>query len=432
MTLSELGELKKVHFIGIGGIGVSAIARKMLLEGTKVAGSDQSESPITEELKKLGAEVYIGHRAGNLADDADLVVYTIAIPDTNSELVKAKELGIRTHTYPEMLGAISAEHFTVAISGTHGKTTTTAMLGKVARDAKLDPTVIVGSIMKDAQSNLIVGQGKYLIAEACEYRRSFLNLFPKVLVITNIDAAHLDYYKDLADVQKAFSELVAKMGKEGVLVCNPNDPHVAPVAEKAECLVVDYTKVDPHFTLKVPGEHNIKNAQAATAAAGVIGVSEGAIRSSLAEFSGTWRRLEDKGLTKEGAHLYDDYAHEPEEVAASLSAIRGLYPDKKITVVFRPHLYSRTKTLLREFGMSFKDADEILVTDIYAAREPLDPSIHARDVVAEIGKHKSGATYVENFVYAETYLRDRLKPEEVVITMGAGDIYELAEKLAQK
>ena len=421
---------KKIHFIGIGGIGVSAIARKMFLEGHKVTGSDMHESPITEELKRLGVEVYVGHRGGNLADDTELVVHTIAIPESNVELAKARERGIETRTYPEMLGRISRDLYTLAISGTHGKTTTTAMLGKIVRDARLDPTVIVGSIMKDVNSNLVVGKGKHLIAEACEYRRSFLNLSPKVVVITNIDAAHLDYYRDLADVQKAFTELVAKIPSDGYLVCDPNDPHVTPVAETALCTVVDYSLVAMPLHLKVPGEHNRKNARAAAAAARVLGIADGDIKQSLENFSGTWRRLEHKGETREGATLYDDYAHEPEEVAASLAALRERHGNEvNLHVVFRPHLYSRTKTLLHEFGPSFRKASHVYVTDIYAAREELDPTIHSLDLTAAINRISRNAEYIATFDEVEKALGIKLAKGDVVVTMGAGDIYELAEKL---
>ncbi len=420
----------RVHFIGIGGIGVSAIARKLFLAGSKVAGSDMYASPVTDELKRLGIEIYVGHRPGNLADGTDLVVHTIAIPETNVELAKARSLNIPTRTYPEMLGELSRTLETVAVSGTHGKTTTTAMLGKIVRDAKLDPTVIVGSIMKDVGSNLVVGEGKQLIVEACEYRRSFLNLHPQMVIITNIDAAHLDYYSDLADVQKAFSELVAKIPKDGYLICDPGDTHVAPIARLAECTVVDYMQVEMSLHLKVPGEHNRKNARAAAAAARAMGIADGDIKQSLENFSGTWRRLEYKGLTREGAHLYDDYAHEPQEVRASLEALREVYgPAANLVVVFRPHLYSRTKTLLHEFGPSFARASRVFVNDIYAARESFDPTIHARNLVSCINEESGNAEYVATFDEVEQILPGHLNRGDIVVTMGAGDIYELAEKL---
>lgn len=393
----ELHTIKKIHFIGIGGIGVSAIARMFLSEGKEVSGSDRSKSVITDELEKLGATIYEGHAKGNVPEDCDLVVYTIAVGDDNPERgVCDNEL-----TYPEVLGLISKDKFTIAVSGTHGKTTTTAMIAKIMIDAGLNPTVIVGSLLKDVKSNFVAGDSKYLVVEACEYRRSFLNLHPTILVITNIEADHLDYYKDLDDIKSAFEEMKAKVQDGGVII-----------TEK------EYSEAPHDFQLQAPGEHNIKNAQAAYMVGRELDIPEEAVRKSLAEFSGTWRRFDFLGKTKEGVLVYDDYAHHPDEVRATLKGFREKYPDKKILVIFQPHLYSRTKLLLNEFAKSFSDADRIIITPIYAAREEKDESI-SHTMLANM----SGAEAVDRFDEID------IGDAEVVVVMGAGDIRKVGEDL---
>ncbi len=399
----------KVHFIGIGGIGVSAIARMMLAAGQTVTGSDQSESLVTEELAKLGATIFGHHHADNVSADVDLVVYTIALAVDNPELIKAKSLDVPVLSYPEMLGRISADKYTIAVAGTHGKTTTTAMLAQIFIAAGLDPTVIVGSLFKDSQSNFIAGKSKYLIVEACEYRRSFLNLNPKILVITNIDNDHLDYYKNLADIQSAFAELAAKVPADGRVITE-----------------TEYRQVPLPIELPMPGEHNQRNAQAAIAAAKAVGIDEGLARRALAKFSGTWRRFEYKGETKTGAKVYDDYAHHPTEIAATLAGARAVFPDKKITIVFQPHLYSRTKLLFDDFTKSFSGADEVIILPIYAAREPADPSITSERLAKAIG-----GRYLPSLAEAATYLTAHTGPTDLVVIMGAGDISRLADSLLQ-
>lgn len=431
--MEAIRQAQHVHFIGIGGIGVSAIARMMLLEKKKVTGSDMAASPVTSELKKAGAKVMIGHKASQV-DAADLVIYTVAISQDNPELKRARARGIPVMSYPQMLGLISAGKRTVAIAGTHGKTTTTAMIGKILSDSVYDPTIIVGSILKDRKTNLVVGKSDYLVVEADEYRRSFLNINPSIIVITNIDVDHLDYYKDLADIQHAFSEFVAKLPQDGVLVCNPQDPNVRPIALRAKCQVVDYTKANDSkpFALSVPGEHNQKNAHAAFAASEVLGARPSSIRTSLENFAGTWRRIEQKGTAKSGAIVYDDYAHGPAEVQASLAALRGLYPEKGIVVLFMPHLYSRTKLLMNDFAKSFGDADAVLVLDIYAAREKKDPEVHSKQLVDALVKEGVKAEYMKDKALAKKELLSGTDGDWVIVTMGAGDVYTVADDLVAR
>ena len=448
----DLDKIKKIHFIGIGGIGVSAIARMFLDKGVEVSGSDAEESQITKELEEKGARIFCEHNADNLADDTDLVVYTVAIDKDNPEFLKAKDLGIEMRTYSQMLGIISEGYYTVAVSGTHGKTTTTAMIAKVAVDAELDPTVIVGSLLKDSGSNLIIGNNSFssrshlsllrsarndllpkplFIVEACEYKRSFLDLNPNILVITNIEEDHLDYYKDLADIQSAFRKLVEKLGENDFVVCNPNDPKVAPVLKDAKCKIIDYLCGRPTSTLelKVAGEYNMQNAKAAFAVAEILKVEENKILKALSEFEGVWRRFEYKGQVESGAQVYDDYAHHPTEICATLRAMREKFPNQQIITVFQPHLYSRTKLLFGDIAKSFSNTDKVLLTPIYAAREKNDPSINSEILANEINKNGLNAQAFESFDEIKQYLRDNTQKDDIILTMGAGDVYKIGENL---
>lgn len=432
MSAEDLKNIKSVYFVGIGGIGISAIARMMMLEGKKVAGSDLASSIVTKELLKMGAKVYAGHKAENLKGEIDLLVYTIAVPPTNPELVEAKKRGIPMLTYPEMLGLISSVKQTIAVAGTHGKTTTTAMVAKIFMEAKLDPTVIVGSLLTGEKSNFIAGKGEYLIAEACEYRRSFLNLNPKMVVITNIDNDHLDYYKDIKDIQSAFIALVKKIPKDGFLVCNPKGKNMAPVVRGAKCRVIDYEKITKAIKLKLAGAHNQRNAKAALSVAEAVGLKKTVAEKALAQFAGTWRRFEFKGKTQTGAAVYDDYAHHPTEIKATLAGAREFFgKKKKIIAVFQPHLFSRTKLLIKDFAKSFDDADLVIVTDIYAAREVGDGTVSSQDLAYLLNKKNKPIYYLNNFKEIEKFLRDHTGRNEVVITIGAGDVYKIGEALVK-
>ena len=425
----DLSKIKKAHFTGIGGVGVSAIARMMLAEGKIVSGSDVSDSAIIDELRKLGAKIFIGHSADNVANDVDLLVYTPAVTADNLELKKAAKLDIPTLSYPEMLGLISKDKYTIAVSGAHGKTTTTAMIAKILIDAGLDPTVIVGSLLKDQGSNFVAGKSEYFVVEACEYKKSFLNLNPKIIVITNIDNDHLDYYGNLENIKKAFGEFAAKLPKEGYLVCDPNDENLKDIIKEAKFKIIDYTKVNNNFNLKIPGEHNIKNAQAAIVAAEILGVDSKKAENSLESFEGTWRRFEFKGETKNGVLVYDDYGHHPTEIKATLKGAREFFGGKKIWCVFQPHLYSRTKLLFGDFGKSFSDADEIILADIYAAREPKDEGINSKMLAEEITKNGGKARYMKSFEKITGFLAENAKKGDVIITMGAGDVFKIGENL---
>ncbi|MDO8493184.1 MAG: Mur ligase domain-containing protein [bacterium] len=427
----DLSNIKKVHFVGIGGIGISAVARMMLLEGKRVTGSDNSSSPVTEELSKMGAEIFVGHDVDNITSDIDLVAYTIAVADSNPELIRARELGITMMSYPEILNEVSKNYFTIAICGTHGKTTTTAMLAKILMDAGLEPTVIVGSFLHEGKTNFVVGKSKILVLEADEYRRTFLQITPRMIVINNIDLDHLDYYKDMADIQSAFRSFGEKLGEEDYMICNTDGENMPEVYVGLNCKVLNY-KGPPAGgeapKLIVPGEHNRDNARAAITAAIALGVEEDVARKSLETFAGTWRRLEKKGSTPSGAVIYDDYAHNPGKIRSAIAGLRELYPEKKINVVFMPHLYSRTKILLKELAESLSSADKVFVTDIYAAREALDPTIHARHLIEAINS-KGGAEYLDDYEEILNRLKRELGPADLLVTVGAGDIYKFGEKL---
>jgi len=423
----KLEDVRSVHCIGIGGVGVSAIARMLARMGKRVTGSDSSRSPITAALVREGIRVHAGHRMSYI-EKPDLVVYTKAVPDTNPELVAARRKKIPCLSYAEMLGVVSHEKFTIAVSGAHGKTTTTAMVGKLLRDAKLDPTVIVGGIMVNTRSNFVAGRSKYLIVEACEYKKSFLDIHPSVIIITNIDNDHLDYYKNIKNIERAFRAFVGKLGKDGMVVCDPKAPHLREVIRGTKVKVVDYMKSPKLKDLKVIGDHNIRNAQVAHAVGKLLGISDATVRKSIRSFRGVGRRFEYKGLFR-GARFYDDYAHHPTEIRAALRAAREHFgPKRRIWVVFQPHLYSRTKLLMREFATAFDDADHVLLADIYAARERDDGMVHARDL-ATVMAARTDASYLGDFKKIATELRRSIRPRDVVITMGAGEAYRVFDLL---
>src|SRR3989344_1803329 len=414
----DFSKIKTVHFIGIGGIGISAIARMFLLEGKRVSGSDIAENEVTKELERLGALIAYNQGAENVPADCELVIYTIAVPPENPEFAEAKRREIPMLSYPEALGIISKEKYTIAVSGTHGKTTTTAMIARILMDAGLDPTVIVGSFLIDAKgerTNFIAGKSKYLVVEACEYRRSFLNLSPKILVVTNIDADHLDYYKDLDDIKNAFAALAEKVPKDGVVIDNfeafslPND-----------------------FKLKIPGKHNISNAKAALAVARALRIDETVALKALADFSGTWRRFEYRGKAKNDALVYDDYGHHPHEIEATLQGARELFPTQKITVVFQPHLYSRTKDHLKDFGKCFARADAVILLPIYPAREKDPGDINSQMVAEEIKKNGKDAHLVATFVEAAALAEKLSYSDSIIITLGAGETNRVADILVAK
>ncbi len=445
-------EGKKVHFIGIGGIGMSALAQMLAHDGAVVTGSDREAGPVTEMLEGKGIKVFIGQKAENVPTDADVVVYSDAVPADNPERARATELHISQLSYFEMLGTVSEGKRTVAVAGTHGKTTTTGMLAKILRDAGAEPTVIVGSIVKDFGSNYLAGKlmsdiscptsnvghdmsDMLFVVEACEYRDHLLELSPQVLVLTNVEWDHTDYFPSLGALQETFRKAISKVPEDGVIITNPHDKNIAPLLASARARVVDYTEMGKSglpavaYDLKLPGEFNQSNARAAAAATRALlpGISGAALATSLADFHGTWRRFEYKGKSANGADVYDDYAHHPTAVRATLEALRAK-TSGTVFVAFHPHLYSRTRDLLDEFATSFGSADKVFAAPVYAAREDDDGSVSSEMLAEHIRANGVDAIALDSFDAIEHALAEA-GPGDAVMTMGAGDIYKVADAL---
>lgn len=419
---------RHIHMVGIGGIGMSALAQLLHTRGIAVTGSDREESPTTRLLEEKGVRVMIGHSA-TTPRGTELLVYSDAVQADNAERQDAREKKIPQRSYFELLGEISRTTRTIAIAGTHGKTTTTGMVAKILADAGEQPTAIIGSIVRDFESNFLPGRDDLFLVEACEYRDHLLELAPEILVITNIELDHTDFFPSLSALQSTFRAAVEKVPEHGVIICNPEDPAVSAVLKNAKARIVDYTQKAIGSLLLV-GEFNRENARAALAAAQAAAplLSQEAAVKSLAEFRGSWRRFEYKGETPQGALVYDDYAHHPTAVAKTIAGAREKFPDKKIVVAFHPHLYSRTKSFLKEFAAALAHADKAVVAPIYAAREADDPSV-SNHILAEAAGDKAMALDSFDAIRAEL-----LKEGEgsVVITMGAGDIYKVAEQITEE
>lgn len=408
---------------------MSALARFFLHEGKVVSGSDRTPSLITAALEQEGATIFTTQEAGNISPDIELIVYTEAMSQEHEEMVAARALGVPMVNYFEALGAVANDYYLIAVAGAHGKTTTTAMVVDIFEAAGLDPTAIVGSLRAKTGSNFRAGKSKYAVVEACEYKRDFLHLEPNVLVITNIDYEHVDYYKDLADVQSAFRALAKKVPEDGVVVANIADPHVAPVVAGLSCRVVDYRGyLDLLVPLRQPGLHNRQNAAAASAAAQAVGVSAAVCAAALADFSGTWRRFEYKGEVN-GAPVYDDYAHHPKEVAAAIAGARELYPDKKLLLVFQSHTYSRTHELFADFVAALGQADQIVMLPIYAAREVNESGVSAEQLAAALVSAGTNALVVPDTAAAVAQVMAVAAPDTVIVVMGAGSVTEVAGRL---
>jgi len=431
----------KIHFIGIGGIGVSALARYYLAKGYKVSGSDLVSSEITKALEKLGAKVFIGkHKAENLPKDTDLVVYSPAVEEKNPELKKARKLKIKCQSYPEALGELTKNHYTIAVCGSHGKSTVAAMIGLILTKAKLDPTVILGTKLKEfGDSNCRVGKSEYLVIEADEYKESFLNYWPKIIVLLNVEYDHPDYFKNLRHYILAYKKFVSHLPKDGILIANKDDKNISKLKSQISKLHLktkNYSLKQPEVKklrkiLKVPGEFNVSNTLAALKVARILKIPDKIYFKVLFQFRGTWRRFDEKTvkLNAKSCTLINDYGHHPTQVKVTLKAAREKYKNKKIWCIFQPHQYQRTYYLFDDFVKVFKEhpVDKVIITDIYtvAGRESKEimRKVNTQKLVEAINK--------ENVIYLPKgkiigYLKKNLKGGEVVIIMGAGDIYNLA------
>ncbi len=439
-----------IFFIGIGGISMSGLAELMLNNKVRVSGSDENNSDLIQKLQNDGAKIYIGHKKENITDDIDLLVYTSAIRDDNEELLRAKELGIKIQCRAEFLGNIMKEHNnSIAVSGTHGKTTTTGMLSSILINSTLDPTIFLGGELDVIGGNIKIGKGDLLLTEACEYKRNFLNFFPTISIILNIDEDHLDYYKDINDINNAFVEFANKLPNDGLLIINDKNKHLfkdinARVITFGLVSTADIyaTNIEylpfPKFTavynnekfdieLSVFGEHNVLNSLSAIVTAIELGIDIDTIKRGLKQFTGTKRRYELKGV-KDGITIIDDYAHHPEEIKANLISTRKITSGKVITI-FQPHTFTRTKALLEQFAKVFELTNEIIIVDIYASREKDTGLVNSKELVEATKKYNANAFYAENFENAASLALKKANSGDIIITMGAGNVNEIAKIL---
>ena len=457
----NLRNFRHIHCIGIGGIGLSAIAEIFLTRGYRVTGSDMKESDITDKLVRRGAAVYLGHRAENIAG-ADLVVYSTAVAQDNPEIVAAMESGIPIASRAEVLGALMKEYeHSIAIAGTHGKTTTTSMVSLILENYGLDPTILVGGNLLEINGNVKVGSGGYFVTEACEYMDSFLYLKPQIEIILNIDSDHLDYFKDIEHIASSFDRFAKLVPEDGTVIAFAANPFVNSIIDDLKSRVItfgfnencSYYATDIEFNssgmpsfqvhhggetlctmqLAIPGEHNIANALSAFACGHSLGVPVESIVSTLESYTGTQRRFDVVGVTRNGVTIVDDYAHHPTEIKATLNAARNV-PHNELWCLFQPHTYTRTLALFDEFAESFDAADKIVMAEIYAAREKNVYRISSKELVNEIKRVRpdKDAYYFSNFEEIASFVINNARSGDLVITMGAGDIYKVAELILEK
>lgn len=448
-----------VHFIGIGGISMSGLAEILLKEGFPVSGSDSHASALTEHLERAGARICIGQAASNIPEDCKLVVYTAAIHPDNPEYREAKRRGVPMLSRAELLGQLMRNYQTsIAVAGTHGKTTTTSMIASILLEEDADPTISVGGILPSIGGNIRVGGSEMFLTEACEYTNSFLHFFPTIGIILNIEEDHMDFFKDLNDIRRSFRRFAELLPVEGLLIINSDIPNYEEITEGLTCRVVtfgsspdaDYRaentaydtfghpsfdlirKIEkdgrrPRFSLKVPGEHNVCNALASIALADALRIPEAAVEKGLLSFTGTDRRFQYKGEVN-GVTIIDDYAHHPTEIRATLHAAAH-YPHRELWCVFQPHTYSRTKAFLKEFAEALSLADHVVLADIYAARETDTLGISSRDLERELAALGADVYYFPTFAEIEKFLSEKCMHGDMCITMGAGDVINIGEDL---
>lgn len=465
-----------IHFIGIGGSSMSGIAEIALHRGYRVSGSDRSSSVSTDRLKKLGAEIHIGHNENNLSEDCKLVVYTLAISEDNPEFVKALDKKIPVIERGVFLGALSREYpCSVAISGTHGKTTTTSMVASVMIAGGMDPNIHVGGIIQTLGTNVRTGHGDVFVTEACEYHANFLNLSPQICLILNIEAEHLDFYKDLEDIKNTFAALAKKIPSTGWLILCSDDPDTLDIAKCAYCNIATFGINKPnhpilnangkmssyhygvaeitenahhndcviddgyefsiyknnellaHTKLHVPGKHNMLNALATAAVADISGCPSDGIAEGLKQFRGAGRRYELVGKVN-GAFIIDDYAHHPTEIKATLEAAHTT-TSGKIWSVFQPHTYSRALNFKNDFCEVFQNSDYVIVTDIYAAREPFTDEISGEILARMFTENGIDAQHISSFEDIAKYLKENVRKDDTILLLGAGTVNQIAKLL---
>ncbi len=448
-----------IHFIGIGGISMSGLAEILLDRDFTISGSDRARTDLTAHLENKGALIFYGQKAENIPENCDVVVYTAAIHPDNPEFEAAVNRKLPLLTRAELLGELMNNYkYSIAVSGTHGKTTTTSMISHVLMAASDDPTISVGGILPAINGNIRIGASQYFLTEACEYTNSFLSLRPYVGIILNVEPDHLDFFKNIENIRASFKKFANLISANGALVINADIDHVEDICDGLKCKVytysiknsADYTATDikfdeyahPSFTalykgneigrfsLKVPGEHNISNALACIAASQVFGIDYEHISSGLSSFTGTDRRFQVKGKIN-GATLIDDYAHHPTEIRATLTAAKN-YPHKKIICIFQPHTYSRTVAFLDEFAKALCLADEVILADIYSAREQNTFGVSSGDIASRICALGTPSEFIPTFDEIEKTVLPKLEEGDVLITMGAGDVYKIGDHLLEE
>ena len=453
---NDIQRVSSAHFIGIGGAGMSGIALVLHERGCKVTGSDLKESRYVRELEKAGISVHVGHRASTIDEVApEVVVTSSAIPETNPEVIRARELGIPVWPRAKMLSYLSVDATTVAVAGTHGKTTTSSMVATMLDHLGKDPSFLIGGIVEEYGTNGRNGKGGYFVCEADESDGSFLYLNPDVVVVTNIEADHLDHYGTLENIEKTFCKFMDLVGEKGTVIINGDNPHYVELARSTGRHVVTYGfdescdyvcrpedthhKIESNFSVATPshgevhvtiaanpGRHNMANATAALAVADVLGQGVDEAVRALSQFKGARRRFTHVGDIA-GVTVVDDYGHHPTEVAATLAAAKDLQ-FSRIVCVFQPHRYTRTKLLLDQYGSAFAKADKLIVTDVYSAGEDPIPGVSG-ELIAKKVKETTGqdVTYIPHKEDLVAYLKENSRPLDLVITMGAGDIYKVGE-----
>lgn len=454
--LSNLKENAHIHFIGIGGISMSGLAMVLIKNGYKVTGSDRQKTHITDKLEENGAIIYEGHDAKNVIG-ADLVVHTAAVHEDNPEICKAKENNIRLIDRAECLGAIMKLYKkAVGVSGTHGKTTTTGMLTHALIYADTDPTISIGGELDIIEGNIKTGKSEYFVTEACEYTNSFLKLFPYIALITNIEEDHLDFFTGIEHIRKSFKEFAKLTSNGGYVVANGDDENVKIALNGTNCDVIYYGQSQnceyrydnlifnhgypefdilynnekiAHINLNVPGIHNVMNTLAVVATCRLLGIDTEKIAKGIETFKGTHRRFEKLG-TLNGATIIADYAHHPTEIIATLKAAKD-FDYNRMWCVFQPHTYTRTKALWDDFLTCFDDCDKLVLTHIYAAREPFDGVTKASTLATQIKQNGKDTVYIEDFSQVCEYLKENVSENDMVFIMGAGDVIEIGYEIVK-
>jgi UDP-N-acetylmuramate--alanine ligase len=456
----DFSKIRKIYFIGIKGSGMVALVEILQRRGFEIGGSDTNEKFFSDDIlkKRLCVKFFEGFEADHIKDDIDLVVYSTAYNEKNNEEFKAARFkNLPMISYPEMLGLLFGQKYGIAVCGTHGKTTTTAMLAEIMKKADFDPTAVVGSQVKQWRGSALAGRSEFMIIEADEYQGKLNYYSPQAVILTSADWDHPDFFKTYEEYKKTFEDFVSKIPRHGFLVVCGDNCETLAIAKKAKCKAITYgfskdtdLKIKDHslekgkqhfslwlhekklgnFELELPGKHNVLNAAGAVAMAHQFNANLIKVQEALSSFEGTSRRFEYIG-NKNGAILIDDYGHHPEEIKVTLRAAREFFPKKKIWCVFHPHTFTRTKALLPDFAQSFEDADRVIILDIYGSAREIQGGVHSKDLVEMAKKYHRDVEYIPTIDEAVEYLSDKIGKDDLVIAMGAGNVWEVVEKLKE-